>query len=313
MSEGKNKVCQICKGYLFEDDETVVCPTCGAPHHKDCWETVGHCGVQDDHGTDKQYDKLQKALKDEEPVGEIKKCSMCGRTSKTVGATFCPYCGQPYRSDNGQPKVIFNGMPFKPGFDLNSAIKDDSEIEGVKTSDVAKLTGAMAGRYVPKFKSLTESNKKSWNWAAFLFPSAWSLSRRMYRNGIFFLILAIASSLCFVPFQQTLMSLGDTSELTNRQLAEFIRSNIESFPPIVFIMAVLGILLWIIPRIVAGRYGDWFFRDYTLNRIRKIRQDSEIEDPDFALMKSGAPSLLLMFAALLGETQLPTIIAMFIW
>lgn len=312
MSEDtKNKQCQICKGYLFEDDDTVVCPQCGAPHHRDCWDTVGHCGVEENHGTDKQYDK-QKNVNDDTSEAEVKTCRVCGRTSKASGTTYCPYCGQPYEAA-GSHKVFVNGVPFKSPFEMGKTLREDGEIEGVKISDIAKFTGAMAIRYIQKFKALTVKNKKSWNWAAFLLPSAWCLSRRMYRNGIMFLILAIASSLCFVPFNQTLFSLGETSGMTNKQLVDFIMNNSEAFSPIVIIMAMIGVLLWILPRIFAGLFGDWIFRGYALDKIKRIRNDNEIENVEFSLAKNGAPSILLMFAAIFAEQYLPAIIAMFVW
>ena len=51
----KNKKCAVCEAYLFEDDDVVCCPICGAPHHRDCYSAVGHCGLEKYHGTDLQY------------------------------------------------------------------------------------------------------------------------------------------------------------------------------------------------------------------------------------------------------------------
>ena len=313
MSEDiKNKQCQICKGYLFDDDDIVVCPVCGAPHHRDCWETVGHCGAEETHGTDKQYNKVEAEKNDSEPDETVKQCRVCGRTSKSGDAAFCPYCGQPYDNFAEPPHVFISGVPFKTP-DPYGGMPKDSMIEDVKVSDIAKFTGAASNRYIPKFAAMGKKNKSSWNWAAFIFPSAWCLSKKMYRNGILFLILAVASSLCFVPFNQTLMSLGDTSEMTREQLVELFMSNSEAFGPIVILMSVLGMVLWLVPRIICGVLGDWLYRGHALEKIRKINTDDEIDDTDYELQRSGSTSIVLMFAALLAEIYLPSIIAMFIW
>ena len=53
--------CPVCKAKLFEDDDIVVCPDCGAPHHRKCWEYVGHCALGDAHGTANQWQRPNPA------------------------------------------------------------------------------------------------------------------------------------------------------------------------------------------------------------------------------------------------------------
>ena len=53
--------CVRCHAYLFDDDDVVYCPVCGAPHHRDCYNELGHCALEALHGTDKQYDNISKA------------------------------------------------------------------------------------------------------------------------------------------------------------------------------------------------------------------------------------------------------------
>ena len=41
--------CAAC-GRLFEEgDDIVVCPVCGAPHHRECYEKLGHCALEERH------------------------------------------------------------------------------------------------------------------------------------------------------------------------------------------------------------------------------------------------------------------------
>lgn len=37
-------ICKVC-GEPIGDEPAVVCETCGAPHHRDCWEYVGRCSI----------------------------------------------------------------------------------------------------------------------------------------------------------------------------------------------------------------------------------------------------------------------------
>ena len=86
MSEQLKDKCAICGSYLFDDDDIVYCPECGAPHHRDCYNAIGHCGRADMH----------EQLKSEpsKPSEEQEAC-ICKRCKKALpeNTNFCPYCG----------------------------------------------------------------------------------------------------------------------------------------------------------------------------------------------------------------------------
>ena len=56
--------CPVCHAYLFDEDDVVICPVCGAPHHRDCYAHVGHCALEHLHGTDEQYSPPEKEIVD---------------------------------------------------------------------------------------------------------------------------------------------------------------------------------------------------------------------------------------------------------
>lgn len=309
--EEKNKQCQICHGYLFDDDDIVVCPVCGAPHHRDCWNSVGHCGVEQYHGTDLQYDIVQKkneeAAASQNDGAEEHTCAYCGRTARSDGAEFCPYCGHPYR-ENGP----FGQLPFTGGaavfIDPLGGVDKDRDIDGVKAGELATFVGSGSQRYLPRFAALDKQHKNSWNWAAFLFPSAWSFSRKMYRSGAFLLILTIAAVLCFVPYQLVMETLVDSSKVTFTQYFNTAMNNLGSFTPISLIMASFGTALNLGIRIFAGIRGDWLYRCYAVEKVKAIKADDTVEDLDDELSHSGSVSIILLFAAILAEAYLPRII-----
>lgn len=319
MSEEKKNKCQICGGYLFEDDDVVICPVCGAPHHKDCWDSVGHCGVADDHGTDRQYDKLKKAEEErasQNPEGteEGRKCNFCGRVSKTQGAEFCPYCGQPYNGNGvnhpGRPPFIMQDGVIK--IDPYGGLPKDSKIEGETVKDIATFTGNNSARYIHKFKDLNKGNKKSWNWLAFLFPSAWCFSRKMYVNGLLYLVLSVASGLCTDTFMMALQSFGYDPNMSNAAIAEFITRNISNVPIITIVLSFVGLALFFVPRFICGLFGDWSYRGFALDKIKKIRTNNEVDDKDEALAHAGSVSLLLGIVAIFVENYLPPLLLSFL-
>ena len=43
--------CSVCGKALTDTDDIVVCPDCGAPYHRACYEKQGGCVYADKHGT----------------------------------------------------------------------------------------------------------------------------------------------------------------------------------------------------------------------------------------------------------------------
>jgi len=41
----KELVCQVCGAPMRPGDEVVECERCSTPHHRDCWEYLGHCST----------------------------------------------------------------------------------------------------------------------------------------------------------------------------------------------------------------------------------------------------------------------------
>ncbi len=317
--ETENKQCQICKGYLFEDDDVVICPECGAPHHRDCWQTVGHCGVADDHGTERQYDKVVSE-KSKTETDEERTCPSCGKTAKTEDGNFCPYCGKPYFGQTnshhgagpfqGGPNVFTGGMPYAPN--TFGGIPKDSKIEDVKVEHIARFVGSNVHRYVPKFATLNKHNKNSWNWAAFLFPSVWCMARKMYTNGILLLVLALASGLSIIPFSNFIAQFY-VEGMTQTQLYTEAFKNIGKIGVVPIVLLGVSLVLNFVPRIIMGIKGDWMYRGFTLGKVKKITADPEVDDLNMTLLRSGSISLLLMMLTFFAQQYLPSIIGSFIW
>ena len=46
----KDIICSVCLQPFAEDDDVVVCPVCGTPHHRACWARGGRCANDALHG-----------------------------------------------------------------------------------------------------------------------------------------------------------------------------------------------------------------------------------------------------------------------
>lgn len=78
------KVCPFCKTEIKDGDEVIVCPACGIPHHKGCWEENKGCTT---FGCKEQHYEAQG-------TNPTDVCPNCGATLGD-GQMFCPKCGVP--------------------------------------------------------------------------------------------------------------------------------------------------------------------------------------------------------------------------
>ena len=108
--------CVRCHAYLFPEDDIVYCPVCGAPHHRECYNQLGHCALEEFHGTDRQYDKV-KAREEEQAAAEMPNtgenaeglitCQMC-HEKYDFALNACPKCGAPNIAKAGGSFVNFD-------------------------------------------------------------------------------------------------------------------------------------------------------------------------------------------------------------
>lgn len=306
MSEdAKNKQCQICKGYLFEEDDVVVCPHCGAPHHRDCWNTVGHCGVEEFHDTEKQYNLTNNNASESEDSNseQVNTCPRCHRTSRAVGAEFCPYCGQPY---NGNRQGFVNGMP---NYDPYGGLPKNTTIDGVTVEDIATFVGSNSARYIDKFSMLNKNKKGSWNWAAFIFPAVWCFARKMIPQGILYLILQISATLCALPFTENMNDIAIANGLERYEdLLGYIMNNPQELELIPMLLTIIGFALLVLPRIFCGKLGDWHYKCFAIERIKNILNNDDVDDKKQALFRAGNINILLLILAYFLAQFLPSVI-----
>ena len=97
--------CARCKAYLFSEDDIVYCPVCGAPHHRECYNALGHCALEELHGTENEY-SMEKELEALQKVQEKaeEKSGLASAYIKAVAAgdsaALLRWCSQNEGMDN---------------------------------------------------------------------------------------------------------------------------------------------------------------------------------------------------------------------
>lgn len=302
--------CVRCHAYLFPEDDIVYCPVCGAPHHRECYNQLGHCALEEFHGTDRQYDKV-KAREEEQAAAEMPNtgenaeglitCQMC-HEKYDFALNACPKCGAPNIAKAGGSFV---------NFDFLGGVPADYDIgDGITADEAKRFVAANTPRYIPKFAVLNAKNKLSWNWLAFLFPCGWMLSRKMYKNGIIAGLLTVISSLFYLPFMNAINNLGTTPGETQAQIMQSIYEHLPKMGAAVIAALLAGFVLNIAVRILSALFGDYLYKKYAISSIKTIRAESE--DMDYDYRKKGGVNIFLFLLGTMAVQYLPALIGIFI-
>ena len=302
--------CVRCHAYLFPEDDIVYCPVCGAPHHRECYNQLGHCALEEFHGTDRQYDKV-KAREAEQNAAEMPNtgenaeglitCQMC-HEKYDFALNACPKCGAPNIAKAGGSFV---------NFDFLGGVPADYDIgDGITADEAKRFVAANTPRYIPKFAVLNAKNKLSWNWLAFLFPCGWMLSRKMYKNGVIAGLLTVISSLFYLPFMNAIKNLGTTPGETQAQIMQSIYEHLPKMGAAVIAALLAGFVLNIAVRILSALFGDYLYKQYAISSIKTIRAESE--DMDYDYRKKGGVNIFLFLLGTMAVQYLTALIGIFI-
>lgn len=301
-SKIEGRKCVVCHSYLFEEDDVVFCPECGAPHHRDCWQAVGKCKLSELHGTDAEYKFIPlpegEKIKEPEEKSEKNTCPFCNREVEE-DAVYCPYCSSKL---SGRIEIQSNFMGFS-FFDPNEEIA-----ESVKAKEAAEVITINSGRYIQKFKNMRDGDSLSWNWAAFLVPHGWFAYRKMYLFAALLTAVMIAASLFSIP----LLIAQNNSEITTAQnYAEALNNMIEilvNAGPGAMICSTVGVLLNLAARIMSALFADRLYKDRVISAVEEIKK---AEDREATVFKKGGINVFAFGIAVFAETILVQLIGNF--
>lgn len=174
--------CAHCNNTFKDGDDVVVCPVCGAPHHRDCYREVGHCALQEKHGDGFVW----QAPVDHTQHKDTVRCKHCGTVNQKENKA-CQHCGSPLAEE--RPSLAPHGFaPRMP--ELHSA--GEFEVDGITAREISAYVGNGAFYFMRQFQGmLSGTSSVSWNWFAFFFRYVYFFYRRMYAVGFAVLGLSL--------------------------------------------------------------------------------------------------------------------------
>lgn len=282
--------CPYCNRKFVEDDDIVVCPECGAPHHRECWLQEQKCHFSVLHNNNFEW---KMPFEEEEKKEQVKTvaCKYCG-TENPENAISCSKCKAPINivtndssaQSGPQNKGGFNQEDlFRSFMDPLGGVPKNEEIDGVTAEELGNFIGDRAPYFVRMFYLFKKRNSSvSFNFFACIFNGYWFLSKKMYKIGALLcaLTLAIFSARTVADYF-LLSNLG-----TEYTVADFM--NEANLIP-AMISSLLSMVQFVI-MIICGMFANSLYMKHCTKTIKSI-DDTQTKSAVFA--KKGGTNLVI--------------------
>lgn len=317
-----NKVCDGCSEVMLEGDDIVVCPECGTPQHRECYNKNNECVNAHLHAENFDW---RKAHEQEEKTPEVP-----AEPAQKTEDYEEPKKGFNYGDEGEIPDIPIPEFRVD-GVYVNGRTYDANEdIGGATVTEVATYTQVNFKHYIKRL--VRNKNKKSfflsWNWGAFFFGPAWFFYRKLYKLGAIFLALAVSATIAVTPLMPAINTAATKLEPLYTQFYEAIKTNSSSpteesqaevdrlsyeitaiaksvMPHTLAVFAATYLFAQIIPALVA----NFFYRKKMLEDIKFAKKaTSNPKILRYSLLRRGGVSFLAGLFASLAASHLPNII-----
>lgn len=294
--------CPVCAKKFVDGDDIVVCPVCGAPHHRACYALENHCAFENEHITGKAWKpKIEpqqstgdfcinpqdgKRWETTESDGKI--CGFCG-SKNPQDNIFCCFCGNkigvqpttnnpnPYQTANPSR----NNMGLDPAGVIFGGVAPMEDIGGFPARELATFVGRSSGVYLQKFKAESINEKNiSFNLPAFFLSYFYFFYRKMYKVGALFLAVALLISVPqmlytieYMPVifkesvgTETLSTLGIDIE---SEIQQVDNTKIKTYETMNSAVNIINILV----HLFAGFFGNKLYYKHALQKLSSIKND----------------------------------------
>lgn len=315
MADYKGNTCPVCDTKFKEGDDVVVCPDCGTPYHRACWQKIGVCVHEDEHAAGFEWKP------DFVPGGaEDLVCANCG-THNPLSAKFCNHCGVPLPEPGAAPTtpdaprpIYANGQsgaaPYagrNPHVDTYTAdasgvyrreLGPDDPIGSIKARDLASYVGHSGMYYLVQFLRIHETKHKAVvSFSAFLFGPAYFFYRKMWKEAAIFTLVDLV---LMIPSVLYLMALSGAALVSGLSLGSWLP----------MAMNVCAVVNWA-QMVLRGLFAIyWYKKDCTARILAIYDQVPDGPERQDALAMRGGTSVVAVllycaaYTALIGGLTL---------
>ena len=261
-----NAFCPVCNRQFEEGDDVVYCPECGTPHHRACYNAVGHCVNRGLHASGYSYYDELNQTRPKEAVSE---------ENDGLSSLF-----RNQNEEENENFGVFNPFVIQSPLQNNSVYeKDEQKIDGESIADYACAIRTNIPRFIKLFKEFESKKRKtSWNWGAFFFGSLYLFFRKMYKHGVAFLssFIAIIYASVFataklapnyVEATKNFADLYAQNKLTNDDLVALSKVPDMQRAYMIFYIAIGAIFVL---RIIMALFADRYYKSTISEFIKSV-------------------------------------------
>lgn len=263
--EFKNEKCAACGMKFFDDSDIVVCPECGTPYHRECWERIGACVHSAEHGSYEWKGENQELREHLENIESSE--------------------NQKHENTNDGFEIIHVDSydEYREIMDkkLLEQQKDFDAIDGVTAQELLKFIGKNGYYYLPVFKDIRKNNKSlKLNFAAFLMFPMHCFYRKMNLFGVVMMTLLFLTTEAKILLGHFAEQLGISDHML---MTAYIIATALSLAIDIFVLT----------------FFNYFYFKSCIKRINAIKHHYSDENYDRILARieaAGRPSLFYAVA-----------------
>lgn len=288
--------CEGCGRPLTLRDDIVVCPDCGAPYHRDCYEKLGACVHKAAHkaGYEWKFPYSESELCTCPACGERtlrseERCRCCGAKLPPEGASEPAGHDAASEQDGSFDYASFYEQNRRAAADsirgtYKAAFGRDGLMDGISYSDWVDYIGPSAPAYMATYSRMQlQHSKVSMCFSALLFGPFYFFYRKAWKPAFAFLAAELVLDIPAIIYLMQVTGSSLTPAISGSALLMLSR-----------LASALGFVLMV----VRGLYAKWFYRKSSGSRIRRIKAEfPDAEKRRAVLAAQGGVSWAAVFGA----------------
>ena len=301
MYEYTGQKCAVCLKTFAEGDDIVVCPECGAPYHRACYEKAGRCLFEDRHAPGFEWkpapspEEQQARRPRREPTGV---CPVCG-AQNPADTLFCRSCGAPMHETEAQagpapryqeaaPRAAREADPGAGEAAYGPAefpVKPDEKLDGIEARYWAAYVGSNAPIYLLNFKRMEASGQKTgMSFSAMLFGPFYFFYRRVWGAA---LVVGALDLLLSVPSMLMLFCIAGHPLFAGLDLN------------LLQVLSNVATGLHAAVMVACGLFGTYLYQRQAGRKIRRLLDGCppQVQVREQTLAAAGGPSLVALILA----------------
>lgn len=312
------KKCPVCSKNFHEDDDIVVCPKCGAPYHRKCYNEKGKCIFTNLHKNGERW-KSEEEQQEEKQSAHFEPCPYCGKHNPKNAIT-CHACGEfLHKESNGfnsnKTQNVFNpfgdeqqnnGIPFIL-IDPMGGVSPEEDFDGVTGAEIAKSVKVNTPYYMQIFSRIKVTGTSKFNFAALFFGGGWYLYRKQYLKGtiitLLMFLLSFGQDICMIfsssMWKNIIELAGNNANYQTYFSLIFSHYSLEQ-AVLMLLPYILGLLYWILMFCCGFRANRSYYK-HTIKKVKKIKSEKNSEEIPKVLTEKGGVNTAIAWTFLACE------------